>query len=186
MTTDALFLSRLEKDLIRQTKAHSAHMDNDATGCYDRIITFLGMIACRRLGMPVNAIRCQAATLQHMKYAVKHVYGVSQQQNTGSKSEPLFGTGQGSGASPAIWLSLVVVLLNALDQMSKEDEIPGLDFCDPWNELSESWRVGAFVNDTNQGTMDSTGLLSPIELVEKPSASWSNVGEPSAYLRWQS
>jgi hypothetical protein len=186
MTTDALFLSRLEKDLIRQTKANSAHMDNDATGCYDRIITSLGMIACRRLGMPVNAIRCQAATLQHMKYAVKHVYGVSQQQNTGSKSEPLFGTGQGSGASPAIWLSLVVVLLNALDRMSKEDEIPGLDFCDPWNELSESWRVGAFVNDTNQGTMDSTGLLSPIELVEKPSASWSNVGEPSAYLRWQS
>ena len=177
MTTDALFLSRLEKDLIRQTKAHSAHMDNDATGCYDRIITFLGMIACRRLGMPVNAIRCQAATLQHMKYGVKHVYGASQQQYTGSESEPLFGTCQGSGA---------VVLLNALDQMSKEDEIPGLDFCDPWNELSESWRVGAFVDDTNQGTMDSTGLLSPIELVEKPSASWSNVGEPSAYLRWQS
>ena len=32
MTTDALFLARLEKDLIRQTKANSAHMDNDATG----------------------------------------------------------------------------------------------------------------------------------------------------------
>jgi hypothetical protein len=39
MTTDALFLSRLEKDLIRQTKSNSAHMDNDATGCYDCIIT---------------------------------------------------------------------------------------------------------------------------------------------------
>jgi hypothetical protein len=45
MTTDALFFSRLEKDLIRQLKANSAHMDNDTTGCYDRIITLLGMMA---------------------------------------------------------------------------------------------------------------------------------------------
>jgi hypothetical protein len=33
MTTDALFFARLEKDLLRQTKSNSAHMDNDATGC---------------------------------------------------------------------------------------------------------------------------------------------------------
>ena len=33
MTTDALFLVQFEKDLIRQLKVNSAHMDNDATGC---------------------------------------------------------------------------------------------------------------------------------------------------------
>jgi hypothetical protein len=131
MITDALFLSRLEKDLIWQTKTNSAHMDNDATGCYDRIITSLEMMAFRRLGMPENAIRCQADTFKHMKYAVKHMYGVSSKQYFGSESEPHFGTRQGSGASPAIWLSLVVVLLNAFDRMSKEDDIPGLEFCDP-------------------------------------------------------
>ena len=69
MTTDALFLARLEKDLIRQTRANSAHMDNDATGCYDRIITSLGMIACRRLGVPKEAIQCQAETLRTMQYS---------------------------------------------------------------------------------------------------------------------
>jgi hypothetical protein len=68
MTTDALFLARMEKDLIRQTKANSAHMDNDATGCYDRIVTSVGMLACRRLGMPMHATRCQAETLHRMKY----------------------------------------------------------------------------------------------------------------------
>ena len=167
MTTDALFLARLEKDLIRQTKANSAHMDNDATGCYDRIVTSLGMIACRRLGMPENAIRCQAETLRHMTYAVKHVYGVSSLQYESTDTEPLFGTGQGSGASPAIWLGLVVILLNALDRMSSEDEIPGLEFVDPWNDIAEAWRVGAFVDDTNQGVLDPHGVLSPSELVEK-------------------
>ena len=167
MTTDALFLSRLEKDLIRQTKSNSAHMDNDATGCYDRIITSLGMMACRRLGMPPNAIRCQASTLFHMKYAVKHVYGISTEQYNSTIQEPLFGTGQGSGASPAVWLSLVVILLNALDRMSKEDDIPALSFADPWAEIEAEWRVGAFVDDTNQGVTDPTGAL-PLEcLVEK-------------------
>jgi hypothetical protein len=100
MTTDALFLSRLEKDLVRQTKSNNTHMDNDATGCYDRIITSLGMIACRRLGMPSHAIRCQSETLFHMTYAVKLVYGISTAQYASTIQEPLFGTGQGSGASP--------------------------------------------------------------------------------------
>jgi hypothetical protein len=150
MTTDALFLARLEKDLIRQTKANSAHMDNDATGCYDRIVTSIGMLACRRLGMPEPAIRCQADTLRQMKYSVKHRYGVSESYYESTDTEPLFGTGQGSGASPAIWLGVVVILLNALDRILSEDNIPGLQFSDPWNKFSENWRLGAFVDDTNQ------------------------------------
>jgi hypothetical protein len=72
VTSDALFLARFEKDLIRQLKINSAHMDNDATGCYDRIMVSLGMIACRRLGMPLSAIRTQAESLRLMRYAIKH------------------------------------------------------------------------------------------------------------------
>ncbi len=50
MTTDALIFARLEKDItICQMKMNGAHMDNNATGCYDWIITSLGMIACWRL-----------------------------------------------------------------------------------------------------------------------------------------
>ena len=167
MTTDALFFARLEKDLIRQTKSNSAHMDNDATGCYDRIVTSLGMIACRRLGMPEHAIQCQAETLRMMRYSVKHAYGTSQHEYTGSATEPLFGTGQGSGASPAIWLGLVVILLNALDRLFEEENISGLDFSDPWHDVRTKWRVGAFVDDTNQGIMDSSGSLSIDELVNQ-------------------
>jgi hypothetical protein len=89
-------------------------MDNDATGCYDRIVTSLGMIACRRLGMHEHAIKCQADTLKLMKYSVRHAYGTSSHHYTSTDTAPLFGTGQGSGASPAIWLGLVVILLNAL------------------------------------------------------------------------
>jgi hypothetical protein len=54
---------------------------------------------------PPNALRCQPDTLFHMNYAVKHVYGISTAQYASTIQEPLFGTSQGSGASPAVWLS---------------------------------------------------------------------------------
>ena len=83
MTIDALLLARFEKDLITQLKMNSAHMDKDATGCYDHIIVSLWMIACRRLGLPSSAIRTQAKSLWLMKYAIKHAYGVSEDEYQG-------------------------------------------------------------------------------------------------------
>ena len=167
MTTDALFLARLEKDLIRQTKSNSAHVDNDATGYYDRIKTLLGMLACRRLGMSSEAVACQVDALRRMRYAIKHGGGISSADYTGTDDDPLFGIGQGSGSSPAIWLALVIILLNCLDRLSEEAGIPGLSFHDPWDEIFEAWRVGAFVDDTNQGVMDPEGKLAFEELIEE-------------------
>jgi hypothetical protein len=181
MTKDALFLSGLEKDLIRQTKSNSAHMDNDATGCYDRIVTSVGMMASRRLGMTAHATRCQAATLRQMKYSVKHAFGTSTLHYTGSDDAPLFGTGQGSGASPAIWLGVVVIL-----RISSEDNIPGLAFSDPWNDFSEQWRVGAFVDDTNQGVMDPIGIrgMSPDNHIIKRYSNESKIKGLGVYLNF--
>jgi hypothetical protein len=49
--------------------------------------------------------------------------GVSSGAYFGEPDDPLFGAGQGSEASRAIWLALVVILLNCLDRLSKEDNI---------------------------------------------------------------
>lgn len=104
--------------------------------------------------------------LLKMQYAVKQVAGILLLEYLGTLLEPLFGTGQGSGASPAIWLALVVILLNSLDRLSQEYQIPGLEFHDPWDELLEAWQVGAFVDDTNKGVLDPGGVLSMDDLVE--------------------
>ena len=86
MTTDAFFLARFGKYLIRQLKVNSAHMDNDATGCYGCIIVSLGMIACRCLGMPPSAIQSQAESLRLTRYAIKHAYGISEKTSTKERS----------------------------------------------------------------------------------------------------
>ena len=69
------------------------------------------MLTARKYGMPLNAIRTHADALFFMRYTVKTIYGISEQNYQGTVFESLFGTGQGSGASPAVWLSLVVILL---------------------------------------------------------------------------
>ena len=112
---DPITLSQLTTDLCRILKHDLARFDNDASACYDRIIVALGMLAARRCGMPINAIRRHSEALQFMKYTIKTIYGISEENYAGTPFEPLFGTGQGSGASPAVWLTLVVLLLHTLD-----------------------------------------------------------------------
>jgi hypothetical protein len=79
------------------------------------------MIACRQLGMPKNVIRTQTQFLAFMKYAVKMIYGISEDNDAGTVFEPLFGSGQGSGASPAVQLTLVVILLDAYKNLRLMD-----------------------------------------------------------------
>jgi hypothetical protein len=85
----------------------------------------------------------------------KTVHGVSEHNYHGTVFEPLFGTDQRSGASPALWLVLSTVLIEAIDRMS---------FIDPtaWEELKGL--LDSFVDDTTPGLTDC-GKLSYNELI---------------------
>jgi hypothetical protein len=140
-------LTQLTADLCRILKHDLARFDNDASACYDRIIVALGMLAARRCGMPQNAIRLHADALKFMKYTVKTMYGISTDNYQGTPFAPLFGTGQGSGASPAVWLSLVVLLLHTFDRL-----IPHrMNFVPISGAREHSRSSDAFVDDTSVG-----------------------------------
>ena len=55
-----------------------------------------------------------------MKYTIKTIHGISNNNYHGTTFEPLFGTGQGGGGSPSMWLTLVVVLMSMLDRLIPE------------------------------------------------------------------
>lgn len=76
------------------------------------------MLAAGRCGMPCNAIRLHVKALQFMKYSIlKTMHGISETNYHGTAFAPLFGTGQGSGVSPAVWLTLIVLLLHSFDRL---------------------------------------------------------------------
>ena len=108
--------------------------------------------------MPKNAIRLHAA-LQFMKYTVKTVYGISEENYVGTIFEPLFGTGQGSRASPAVWLTLVLLLLHTLDRLIPDR----MNFSAP-SGRTHSRLSDAFVNDTSVGFMSSDSTTQYEEL----------------------
>ncbi|KAI2493732.1 hypothetical protein MHU86_20802 [Fragilaria crotonensis] len=159
-TMDPVMLNQLTTDLCRVLKVNYARFDNDASACFDRIIVALGMMAARRCGMPVEAVRTHAKALELMQYMVKTIYGVSEESYKGTALEPLFGTGQGSGASPAVWLSLVVILLNTLERVVHER----ISFTSADGKIHHQRLVDAFVDDTAIGLTD-TGERSLSELV---------------------
>jgi hypothetical protein len=147
---DPIMLTQLTTDLCRLLRHNHARFDNDASACYDRIIVALGMLAARRCGMPDCAVQTHADSLQLMKYTVKTAHGISEENYHGTLFSPLFGTGQGSGASPAVWLTMVVVLMNTLDRMIPER----MQFESPDTILRHSRLIDAFVDDTSLGFTD--------------------------------
>jgi hypothetical protein len=156
---DAVLLKRLTYDLSRLLRSNLATFDNDAKSCYDRVINGLAMIAARRLGMPDTAIRTHAGVLAHMKYTVKTSYGVSTMFIQSMIDAMLFGTGQGSGASPAVWLTLSVVLLNSLRQLAPR----GMRFTNPAQSITVERHSDAFVDDAQNGLND-VGEAEPWDL----------------------
>jgi hypothetical protein len=112
--------------------------------------------------LPLNAIQTHAEVLQFMQYTVKTVHGISSDNYSGTPFEPLFGTGQGSGASPAVWLSLVVILMKTLDHLIPER----MEFQSPDESITHSCLIDAFVDDTSLGFTDS-GLLSYPEMITR-------------------
>jgi hypothetical protein len=74
-----------------------------------------------------------AKALANMRYFVKTAHGISTAFYHSLKSILLFGTGQGSGASPSIWLTLVICLLCPLSALATI----AMTFCDPWQDLSD-------------------------------------------------
>ena len=148
--TDRIMLTQLTTDLCRILKHNLARFDNDASACYDRIIVALGMLAARRCGMPETAVQTHADCLNLMKYTVKTIHGISENNYHGTTFETLFGTGQGSGASPSVWLTLVVMLMNTLDRIIPDR----MTFRSPNSPQRHDRLIDAFVDDTSLGFTD--------------------------------
>ena len=112
--------------------------------------------------MSENAIQTHTDSLQFMKYVVKTIHGISENNYKGTPFEPLFGTGQGSGASPAVWLTLVIILMDTMDRIISERTT----FESPDSATKHSRLIDVFVDDTSLGLSDP-GYLTLETLIAK-------------------
>ncbi len=59
----------------------------------------------------------------------------------------MYGTEQGSGASPLVWLSIVVCVLVTLTVLASIAML----FLDPWGDIVKEHNADSFVDDTSLG-----------------------------------
>ena len=109
------------------------------------------MTACIAVGLPLLAAAMHNATHHGMVHRIKSRHGLLRPYS-GTDQCPHEGTGQGSGASPAIWLIYMVTLLNAFKYFS-----PGMKVRSPYqNDLMVVILAIFFVDDGMPGINDAT------------------------------
>jgi hypothetical protein len=97
----------------------------------------------RRFGMSQEVCTLHGETLQEMKYFVPTALGISKGSYTNTMMIPIHGTGQGSCASPLVWLQICLVLFDCHEAMSH-----GATFSSPNGAMVIQNSMVGYVDDT--------------------------------------
>ena len=109
--------------------------------------------------------------------AVYDIYGEngpSEDNYIGTAVSLLFGSGQGSGASPAVWLSLVVILLQTLDRLIPDQ----VNFSSLSGDTVHTRLSDAFVNNASlsfTSSSDYSYIDDLITRLEKVAQTWEHL-----------
>jgi Reverse transcriptase (RNA-dependent DNA polymerase) len=151
---DVVIQKELKYLYARLTKTVLGTIDNDAKSCYDRIMCNLSMCVSQYYGVPINMSMVQAKTLQNSIFRLRTAIGDSINTYKNTKDTPIHGTGQGSCASPALWLIISSMLMDILQKNAN-----GMTIVDLNNkEIVKQWI---------EGFVDDTSLFSNIEFVSQ-------------------
>jgi hypothetical protein len=152
-----IFNKLLTIQLLIQKKVNGIVFDNDAKGCYDRIINGVSLETLRRLGYSRNSVRMLGLLWAQIQHRICTGFGVSKDTYGSSVDKLLYGIGQGSFASPILWALLNQIIIAALEEKFNCIRLVAVDGVD------EHIRPGdSFVDDTTCGVTDDNVDMEPV------------------------
>jgi Reverse transcriptase (RNA-dependent DNA polymerase) len=160
---DVALNKEMKYNYSRLTRTPLITIDNDAKSCFDRILCNVAMLVSKYFGISENYCKLQSKNLKESKFRIRTALGDSKQTYQHKRDSPIFGTGQGSCASPAIWLLISSFIMDLLELsangMSIEDIKPQLQLIKQW--------IDGFVDDTSIFTNLEFGNENIMELLRK-------------------
>jgi hypothetical protein len=102
--------------LLIQKETNGIVFDNNAKGCYDRIVSDIALAALRRIGYFKNSVRMLGLLWPQLEHHVVTGFGVSDASYKTTMDKLLYGIGQGSCSSLIVWALLNQLLLTALGE----------------------------------------------------------------------
>jgi hypothetical protein len=122
---DVAIQKEMKYNYSKLTRTPLVTVDNDAKSCFDRILCNVAMLVSQFYGISRKMCRVQATTLESTVFKKRTALGDSIRTYQNSKQNPIHGTGQGSCASPAIWLLLSSFIMDIL-----QDHANGMQMVD--------------------------------------------------------
>ena len=110
--TSITFLEEIRLDYSWVTRTPFANFDNDATACYDRILTLLSSLAGKKFGIHCDVVFVHATTLEEAQYKLKLATRMTDTAYKHCIAFPIHGTGQGLTNSPMIWTIISYTLFD--------------------------------------------------------------------------
>jgi hypothetical protein len=148
LAVDPVLMEELQVSISYLSWTNQATLHNNAMLCYDRIIIALANLVARQFGMPEEIGRLHGVTLlAQMKYYVSTALGISEDSYAHLEDSPVYGTGQGSCASPSIWLQICSILFNCYFQCCF-----GAYYESPDGETASKTSMTGFVDNTKGQT----------------------------------
>ena len=153
---DVLMLKELSYQVACMSRTDIATFDNDATACYDRIVSRFALLCCRSYGAPPGACKMTAEVLDNVIHKIKTAYGISDESYYNHPGSPIHGIGQGSQDGPSLWGVDSSVLYKGVDRTSTGVTFvnPTYDVPRPWyspepvRALTSSRKLDGFIDDT--------------------------------------
>ncbi len=144
---DTLMLKELTYQVATMSRTDIATFDNDASSCYDRIVTRFALLCCRAHGVPEGPCRMTAEVLDNVIHKIKTAYGISEECYVNQPESPIHGVGQGSQDGPSLWGVSSSITFRGADRLSK-----GLTCVNPSHEIpnrsiTHSRKLDGFVDD---------------------------------------
>jgi hypothetical protein len=81
--------------ILIQKKVEGIVFDNDAKGCYDRIVSGISLACLKRIGYSRNSVRMLGLLWAQLEHHIATGYGVSDKNYSSTLEKLLYGIGQG-------------------------------------------------------------------------------------------
>jgi hypothetical protein len=148
----------LNIQIIIQKKVEGIFFNNDAKGCYDRIISGIALACFKRIGYSSTSVRMLHLLWAQLEHHISMGYGVSDNTYSSTLEKLLYGICQGGCASPILWALLNQLLITALGDKFDCIILIAVDGVEEHEHPGD-----AFVDDTTTGVTNDDTTMEPVD-----------------------
>ena len=128
--------------LTRIMKTEADFIENDAVNCYEKILTDIAIIACKRMGLENRAAHYISNVFHHFNHHIRIAKGPSGRFFQYHKYYLIYGTGQGTGWSPFIW-----TVINGIIIRSTRENCATISLFNPDNSFKSTRNIDEFFDN---------------------------------------